>query len=396
MLNMINNSLIAMDDYSRNTLMQYINPKPKDIEICDVTLRDGEQTPGVVFTREEKIAIAEKLDSIGIEVIEAGFPVVSKTEEDIVREIAHLGLDARVCCLARSVARDIDVALRCDVDFVSVFIATSDLHLKYKYHKTFEEAESCALDVLDYAKDHGLTVRFAAEDATRTDVNTLKSIFMAAEEHGADYASIADTVGILNPSTAHYLVSEIKKTVKTKVCIHCHNDLGMAVANTVSGAEAGAFQLHTTVNGIGERCGNASLEELLVSLRVQYGIERYDVSQLTELSRMVEQYSGIPIPRIKPIVGANAFAHESGIHVAAVLENPMTYELYVPEMVGSKREIIIGKHTGSKALKGVVQKMGYDLSREQMCTLLDRVKKCSEAKRKVTCERLTEFIRELE
>jgi methanogen homocitrate synthase len=385
-----------MDDYSRNTLMQYINPKPKDIEICDVTLRDGEQTPGVVFTRDEKIAIAEKLDSIGIEVIEAGFPVVSKTEEDIVREIAHLGLDARICCLARSVAKDVDVALRCDVDFVSIFIATSDLHLKYKYHKTFEEAESCALDVLDYAKDHGLTVRFAAEDATRTDVNVLKSIFRVAEEHGADYVSIADTVGILNPSTTHYLVSEIKKTVKTNVCIHCHNDLGMAVANTVSGAEAGAFQLHTTVNGIGERCGNASLEELLVSLRVQYGIDRYDVSQLTELSKMVEQYSGIPIPRIKPIVGANAFAHESGIHVAAVLENPMTYELYAPEMVGSKREIIIGKHTGSKALKGVVQKMGYDLSREQMCTLLDKVKKCSEAKRKVTCERLTEFIKELE
>lgn len=385
-----------MDDYSRNTLMQYINPKPKDIEICDVTLRDGEQTPGVVFTREEKIAIAEKLDSIGIEVIEAGFPVVSKTEEDIVREIAHLGLDARICCLARSVAKDVDVALRCDVDFVSIFIATSDLHLKYKYHKTFEEAESCALDVLDYAKDHGLTVRFAAEDATRTDVNVLKSIFRAAEEHGADYISIADTVGILNPSTTHYLVSEIKKTVKTKVCIHCHNDLGMAVANTVSGAEAGAFQLHTTVNGIGERCGNASLEELLVSLRVQYGIDRYDVSQLSELSKLVEQYSGIPIPRIKPIVGCNAFAHESGIHVAAVLENPMTYELYAPEMVGCKREIIIGKHTGSKALKGVVQKMGYDLSREQMCSLLDRVKKCSEAKRKVTCERLTEFIKELE
>jgi methanogen homocitrate synthase len=385
-----------MDDYSRNTLMQYINPKPKDIEICDVTLRDGEQTPGVVFTKEEKIAIAEKLDSIGIEVIEAGFPVVSKTEEEMVREIAHLGLDARICCLARSVAKDIDVALRCDVDFVSIFIATSDLHLKYKYHKTFKEAESCALDVLDYAKDHGLTVRFAAEDATRTDVDVLKSIFRAAEEHGADYVSIADTVGILNPSTTHYLVSEIKKTVKTKVCIHCHNDLGMAVANTVSGAEAGAFQLHTTVNGIGERCGNASLEELLVSLRVQYGIDRYDVSQLAELSSLVEQYSGIPIPRIKPIVGANAFAHESGIHVAAVLENPMTYELYAPEMVGCKREIIIGKHTGSKALKGVVQKMGYDLSREQMCSLLDRVKKCSEAKRKVTCERLTEFIKELE
>ena len=385
-----------MLEYSRNDLMQFIDPKPQDIEICDVTLRDGEQTPGVVFTREEKISIAEKLDSIGVEVIEAGFPVVSKGEEAMVKEIAHMGLNARVCCLARSVARDIDVALRCDVDFVSIFIATSDLHLKYKYHKTFEEAESCALDVLDYAKDHGLTVRFAAEDATRTDINVLKSIFKAAEDHGADYVSIADTVGILNPSTASYIVKEIKKVVKTKVCIHCHNDLGMAVANTLSGAEAGAFQLHTTVNGIGERCGNASLEELLMSLLVQYGIDRYDVSKLTELSKLVEKYSEIPIHPTKPIVGANAFAHESGIHVAAVLENPMTYELFSPEMVGGKREIIIGKHTGSKALKGVVEKMGYDLTHDQMCTLLDKVKKCGEAKKKVTCGRLTEFIRGLE
>lgn len=385
-----------MTDYSRNALMKFIYHKPGDIEICDVTLRDGEQTPGVAFTPQEKIAIARKLDEVGVEVIEAGFPVVSKAEEATVREIAHLGLDARICCLARSVAKDVDVVLKCDVDFVSIFIATSDLHLKYKYHKTFEEATSCALDVLDYAKDHGLRVRFAAEDATRTDVNVLKDIFKSAQEHGADYVSIADTVGILNPSTAYYLVNEVKNSIKTKLCIHCHNDLGLAVANTLSGAEAGAFQLHTTVNGIGERCGNASLEELLVSLRVQYGIEKYDVSKLMELSKLVEKYTEIPIPKTKPIVGANAFAHESGIHVAAVLEEPMTYELFSPEMVGAKREIIIGKHTGSKALKGVVQKMGYDLTHEQMCTLLDKVKKCSEAKKKVTCGRLTEFIKELE
>ncbi|MCX9027357.1 MAG: homocitrate synthase family protein [Candidatus Methanoperedens sp.] len=376
--------------------MKFINHKPGNIEICDVTLRDGEQTPGVAFSTQEKIAIAEKLDSIGVDVIEAGFPVVSAAEESTVREIAHLGLDAKICCLARSVARDIDTVLKCDVDFVSIFIATSDLHLKYKYHKTFEEATSCALDVLDYAKDHGLVVRFAAEDATRTDIGVLKSIFKSAEDHGADYVSIADTVGILNPSTAFYLVSEIKKSIKTRLCIHCHNDLGMAVANTLSGAEAGAFQLHTTVNGIGERCGNAALEELLVSLRVQYGIEKYDVSKLMELSKLVEEYAEIPIPKTKAIVGANAFAHESGIHVAAVLEEPMTYELFAPEMVGAKREIIIGKHTGSKALKGVVQKMGYDLTHEQMSTLLDKVKKCSQAKKKVTCGRLTEFIKELE
>lgn len=385
-----------MTDYSRNTLMKFINHKPGDIEICDVTLRDGEQTPGVAFTAQEKIEIAQKLDEVRIDVIEAGFPVVSSAEEATVRQIAHLGLDAQICCLARSVARDIDTALKCDVDFVSIFIATSDLHLKFKYHKTFEEATSCAIDVLDYAKDHGLRVRFAAEDGTRTDINVLKSIFKSAQDHGADYVSIADTVGILNPSTAFYLVSEIKKSIDTKLCIHCHNDLGLAVANTLSGAEAGAFQLHTTVNGIGERCGNASLEELLVSLRVQYGIEKYDVSKLVELSKLVEKYTDIPIPKTKAIVGANAFAHESGIHVAAVLEEPRTYELFSPEMVGAKREIIIGKHTGSKALKGVVHKMGYNLTHEQMCTLLDKVKKCGEVKKKVTCGHLTEFIKELE
>lgn len=385
-----------MIQYSRNNLMKFISQKPGDFEICDVTLRDGEQTPGVAFSTQEKIVIAEKLDSIGIEVIEAGFPVVSEAEEATVRKIAHLGLDAKICCLARSVAKDVDIALKCDVDFVSIFIATSDLHLKYKYHKTFDEATSCALDVLDYAKDHGLIVRFAVEDATRTDINVLKSIFKSAEDHGADYVSIADTVGILSPSTTFYLVSEIKKSIKTKLCLHCHNDLGLAVANTLSGLEAGAFQLHTTVNGIGERCGNSSLEEVLVSLRVQYGIEKYDVSKLMEISKLLEHYSGIPIPKTKAVVGSNAFAHESGIHVAAVLEEPMTYELFSPEMVGAKREIIIGKHTGTKALKGVVQKMGYDLSHEQMCTLLDKVKKCSEAKKKVTCGRLSEFIKELE
>ena len=384
-----------MNNYSKNIYMKFIDSEPEDFEICDVTLRDGEQTPGVVFTREEKISIAEKLDSIGVEVIEAGFPVVSQTEEATVKEIAHLGLNARICCLARSVAKDIDVALRCDVDFVSVFIATSDLHLKYKYHKTFAEAESCALDVLDYAKDHGLTVRFAAEDATRTDINVLKSIFKAAEEHGADYISIADTVGILNPTTAFYLVKEIKKAVKTRICIHCHNDLGMAVANTISAAEAGAYQLHTTVNGIGERAGNAALEELLLSLLVQYGVERYNLSQLVELSKLVEKYSGMPVPKTKPVVGKNAFAHESGIHVAAVLEEPRTYELFSPEMVGNKREIIIGKHTGTKALKGVVHKMGHNLTHEQMCILLDKVKKCSEVKKMVTCDMLEDFIKEL-
>ncbi len=381
--------------YSRNKLVELLGQKPGDIEICDVTLRDGEQTPGTAFTKDEKKRMAQELDSIGIEVIEAGFPVVSQTERDTVREIANMGLDAKICCLSRSVIPDIDVAIGCEVDIVSIFIATSELHLKYKYHKTCAEATLCAMDALEYAKDHGLTVRFAAEDATRTDINVLKGVFRMAEERRADYVSIADTVGILNPATAYYLVSEIKKDIKTDLCIHCHNDLGMATANTLAAAEAGAKQLHTTVNGIGERAGNAALEEVLISLMVQYGIDRYDTQNLTKLSKMVVEYSGVKLAKNKPVVGDFAFSHESGIHVAAIMEEPSTYELFSPDIVGGKRSLIIGKHTGTKALKGIVHSMGYNLNHDQLCDLLAKVKDCTQAKRGIPCKRLDEFIKEI-
>ena len=381
--------------YSRNKLVDLVGKKPGDIEICDVTLRDGEQTPGTAFTLNEKKNIAKGLDNIGVEIIEAGFPVVSHVERDTVREIANMGLNAKICCLSRSVIPDIDVAIGCDVDIVSIFIATSDLHLKYKYHKTCAEATLCAMDALEYAKDHGLTVRFAAEDATRTDLNTLIKVFKMAEERHADYVSIADTVGILNPSTTHYLVTEVKKNINADICIHCHNDLGMATANTIAAAEAGAKQLHTTVNGLGERAGNASLEELLMALMVQYDIERYDTTDLTRLSKMVVEYSGVKMAKNKAVVGEHAFAHESGIHVAAILEEPSTYELFSPELEGGKRSLIIGKHTGTKALKGIIHTMGYDLNHDQLCDLLEKVKDCTNAKRGIPCKRLDEFIQEI-
>ncbi len=381
--------------YSRNKLVDLVGKKPGDIEICDVTLRDGEQTPGTAFTLNEKKNIAQGLDNIGVEIIEAGFPVVSHVERDTVKEIANMGLNAKICCLSRSVIPDIDVAIGCDVDIVSIFIATSDLHLKYKYHKTCAEATLCAMDALEYAKDHGLTVRFAAEDATRTDLNTLINVFRMAEERHADYLSIADTVGILNPSTTYYIVSEIKKHINADICIHCHNDLGMATANTIAASEAGAKQLHTTVNGLGERAGNASLEELLMALMVQYGIEQYNTTDLTRLSRMVAEYSGVKMAKTKAVVGEHAFAHESGIHVAAILEEPSTYELFSPELVGGKRSLIIGKHTGTKALKGIIQTMGYDLNHDQLCDLLEKVKDCTNAKRGIPCKRLDDFIQEI-
>lgn len=382
-------------DYSRNKLIDYLNLPPLDIEICDVTLRDGEQTPGVVFTRDEKIALASKLDSVGIEIIETGFPVVSASEKEVVKEIANMGLDARTCCLARSKLSDVETAVDCDVDFISIFIAMSDLHLKHKYHKSCEEMFSCAMEAVQYAKDHGVGVRFAAEDGSRTDVDVLKNAFKAAEEYKVDYVSIADTTGILNPSTTHYLVSEIKKVVRTPICIHCHNDLGMATANTLAAAEAGAKQLHTTVNAIGERAGNASLEEVLVSLRVQYGIDRYDTTKIMELSGLVNEFSGIRPAICKAIVGEHAFSHESGIHVCAILEEPRTYELFSPEMVGGTRHLIVGKHTGMKAMKGIVGSMGHELSKEQLVSLLDKIKNCNETKGGISSSRLEAMIVEM-
>ncbi|HET8687369.1 MAG TPA: homocitrate synthase family protein [Methanosarcina sp.] len=382
------------EQYSRNKLMDFIEYRPLDIEICDVTLRDGEQTPGVVFTKEQKLAIASELDSMGVEVIEAGFPVVSANEKETVKEIANQGFNSRICCLSRAVKGDVDAALECDVDIVSIFIAMSDMHLKYKYHRGFEEMLGCAKETIEYATDHGLKVRFAAEDASRTPIDRLKQAFKEVEkEYKVQYVSLADTIGILNPTTTHYLVSEIFKEVNTSICIHCHDDLGMATANTLAAAEAGAKQLHTTVNAIGERAGNASLEEVMVALRVQYGIDRYDTTKLTALSRMVSEYSGITPSVNKAVVGQNAFTHESGIHVAAILEEPRTYELFLPEMVGGKRNLVVGKHTGTKALKGIINSIGLCLEREELCALIEKVKVCTEEKHKsISREQLERLI----
>jgi methanogen homocitrate synthase len=380
------------EDYSLNQFLKQSGTPPLDIEICDVTLRDGEQMPGVVFRTDEKLDIAMRLDEIGVEVIEAGFPVVSAAEMNAVKEVCNLGLDAKISALSRSVKKDVDAAVDCGVDMVSVFIATSDLHLKHKLHMSCSEAIHCALEAVEYAKDHGLIVRFSAEDATRTDFEILKKLYKKAEERHADYISVADTVGIMNPRTTFYMISELKKVVKIPICMHCHDDLGMALANTLAGAEAGAKQLHTTVNGIGERSGNTPLEELLVTLHLQYGVNRYNLTKLKDLSTLVGTYSDVPVARNKAVVGANAFAHESGIHVAAVLEEPRTYELYSPELVGAARHIIIGKHTGAKALKYITQRMGYRLEDKEIGALSERVKLCSEFKHPINCEELRKLI----
>ncbi len=368
--------------------------QPWNIEICDVTLRDGEQTPGVSFSCEEKQLIAGMLDDIGIEVIEAGFPIVSPYEKQCVTAIARMDLDSRICCLARARPEDIEAAVECEVDMVSVFIATSDLHIRTKYHKPRETVLAAAIDMIDIAKDHGLAVRFAAEDASRTDPAFLRQVYGEAEKAGAHLLSFADTVGCLTPLEMAAVMRDLTATFSLPFCAHCHNDMGCATANTITAAESGAFQLHTTVNGIGERAGNASLEEVLVATRLKGGVERYDLTRLCRLSAMVSQFSGVPIPRTKPVVGENAFAHESGIHIAAILDDPATYESIPPEMVGGSRAFILGKHSGRKALEHVVHAMGCDLPERQICAILERVKHLSEEKCIVTPDVLRRLIKE--
>jgi methanogen homocitrate synthase len=369
--------------------------RPLNIEICDVTLRDGEQTPGVSFTKEEKMEIAGMLDTVGVEVIEAGFPAVSEYEKQCVTAVKNMGIDARICCLARARQADVTAAIDCGVDMVSIFIATSDLHIRHKYKKPREQVLAEALTMVDYAGDHGVKVRFAAEDASRTDPAFLKEVYRKGTEHGAAYLSFADTVGCLIPTEMYRIMSDLVASVDAPLCAHCHNDMGCAVANTLTAADAGAFQLHTTVNGIGERAGNASLEELLVALRIKKGIDRYDLSHLTKLSHLVEKISGIKLPRNKPVTGELAFAHESGIHIAAILDDPLTYENFPPDLVGGERRFILGKHTGKKALEHVVASLGCELTEKQVCRVLGLVKDHSEHKCSITPEILKKIIRKV-
>lgn len=364
-----------------------------NVEICDVTLRDGEQTPGVSFTCEEKKEIAHVLNEIGIEVIEAGFPVVSPYEKGCVSAIAGMGLEARICCLARARKPDVEAAIDCGVDMISIFIATSDLHIRHKYRKPAAEVLDSAVEMIEFARDHGIMVRFAAEDASRTEPVFLKKVFEEGQAHGADLLSFADTVGCLTPLAMNSVMRQIVGWVKKPICAHCHNDMGCATANTITAAEAGAFQLHTTVNGIGERAGNAALEEVLVALRMAGGVDRYDLGHLKRLSGLVEKYSGIRVAKTKPVVGEHAFSHESGIHIAAILEDPATYEYIPPDLVGGERVFILGKHTGKKALEHVVSTLGYHLSERQICNILEKVKERGETKSGISPSVLVELIR---
>lgn len=352
---------------------------PEDITIYDTTLRDGEQTPGVCFSLEDKLQIARKLDQFKIHQIEAGFPIVSEREKESVKAIANEGLDATILGLTRTKPADIDAALDCDVDGIITFVGTSDIHLDHKMHITRQDAINLCETAVDYAKDHGLFVAFSAEDATRTDIEFLKRIYSKAQECGADRVHIADTTGAITPQGIDYLVKELVKDIDIDIAVHLHNDFGLAVINSITGVLAGAKAVSTTVNGIGERAGNASLEELIMAMKILYGKDYgFKTKYIKELSDLVSEASGLPIPYNKPIVGNNVFRHESGIHVDAVIEEPLCYEPYLPELVGQKRQLVLGKHSGCRAVRAKLNECELDVSDEELIEIVKQVKKSRE------------------
>ena len=369
---------------------------PEDITIYDTTLRDGEQTPGVCFSFDEKLEIARKLDQFKIHQIEAGFPIVSEKEKESVKAIANEGLDATILGLTRTKPEDIDAALDCDVDGIITFVGTSDIHLDHKMHITRQDAINLCETAVDYAKDHGLFVAFSAEDATRTDIEFLKRIYSKAQECGADRVHIADTTGAITPQGIDYLVKELVKDIDIDIAVHLHNDFGLAVINSITGVLAGAKAVSTTVNGIGERAGNASLEELIMAMKILYGKDYgFKTKYIKELSDLVAKASGLPIPYNKPVVGNNVFRHESGIHVDAVIEEPLCYEPYLPELVGQKRQLVLGKHSGCRAVRAKLNECELDVSDEQLIEIVKQVKKSREEGKYINDQVFKEIVKKI-
>lgn len=367
---------------------------PEKITVYDTTLRDGEQTPGVCLRTPEKLKIARKLDELGLQQIEAGFPVVSNEERRSVKAIVAEELDAQILVLSRTKKEDIDIAIECGVDGIITFLGTSDLHLKHKLKKSKDEALNICMNSIEHAKDHGLFVAFSAEDATRTDLDFLKKIYIRAENYGADRLHIADTVGAISPQGMSYLVRELKKNMSTDIALHCHNDFGMALSNCISGLLAGASAVSTTVNGIGERAGNTSLEEFVMTMLIIYGIDLgYNIEIFYELSQLVEELTNMRVPENKPIVGKNVFRHESGIHVDAVIEEPLTYEPFLPELIGHHRRIVLGKHSGCRAVKAKLDECGIDVTRDELCEIVEKVKEKREEGKYINDKLFNQIVR---
>ncbi|MFQ6105713.1 MAG: 2-isopropylmalate synthase, partial [Candidatus Hydrothermarchaeaceae archaeon] len=360
---------------------------PDKVNIFDTTLRDGEQTPGVSLTPEEKLIIAAQLDKLGVDIIEAGFPISSKGEKEAVSRISKEGLNAMICGLARLKEEDISACTDAGVDMVHVFIPTSDIQIKYTVKKSKDEILEMATGAVESVKDQGLECLFSAMDATRTDVGYLRRIYKAVEESGADVINIPDTVGVMVPQAMRNLTREIYDSVKIPVDVHCHNDFGLAVANTLAAVEAGAREVQVAVNGLGERAGNANLAETVMSLVSIYGVKtNIRTKHLVETTKLVERYTGVRMPPNYPVVGENAFSHESGIHTHGVISKTETFEpgIMTPEMVGHHRRIVSGKHAGTHGIQAELLEMGYSVDGAKLEEITRRVKDLGDKGKRVT------------
>ncbi|MCE4601785.1 MAG: homoaconitate hydratase [Desulfurococcales archaeon] len=352
---------------------------------------------GVELGLDDKVSIAHVLDDLGVDIIEAGFPASSNLDSRATRIISREVYRARVAGLARATPRDVDAAAESEVDIIHVFIATSDVHLRHKLAITREEALKAAVEAVERARSYGVEVLFSAEDATRSDPRYLEEVYRSVVEAGVGYINIPDTVGVMTPWRMEALVKRIRESLPgwVRVDVHCHNDFGMATVNSIAGVIGGADGVQVTVNGFGERGGNAALEEVVASIHFQLGYQTgVRLERLTSASRIVAERFGIKLPPNKPVVGLNAFAHEAGIHVHGVLSNPATYEPIPPEAVGNRRRIVLGRHSGRAAVEYALRQLGVKPSRGLVRHILYRLKDVAPRMKKVDEDMIIAWVRE--
>lgn len=348
------------------------------IYINDTTLRDGEQAAGVAFTVAEKVMFAAMMDAIGVQELEVGIPAMGSTEAEAISQMMRLGLKTQLTSWNRAVQSDIDASLACGVQRVHISVPVSEIQISVKFQGNSQQVFDRLRRTVGYACDRGLYVSVGGEDSSRADTGFLTEVATAAQNWGASRFRFCDTVGILDPLMTYEKVQQLVHQLDIPVEMHTHNDLGMATANAIAGIRAGATSVNTTVNGLGERAGNAALEEVVMALKRIYGISTgIDTRRFREISEFVIKASGCDLPPWKAIVGKNAFAHESGIHGHGVLQNPSTYEPFSPEEVGRERSLVLGKHSGKHILTNMLQQYGISLSLEETRSLLDAVRDLS-------------------